>query len=234
MEDFNEFCLSRDFVGETASVKELSILINKLDKCFKNDCYNFAETCFVVYQIKVLFDNYYFYHRNNEIYTFDTIMQGFGIGTSESSRLLGCYDKFCILVEYGSGKQACKISDEYYGFSKSKLFELLVIPNEQILLDIKSKVLRADMSVKSIREYVKNYKELQKANKRLENGEESSAQEDSPAELDEEIPMAYDPKKSYEFSYFESKTRSQLLNMIWEKQKAYENLEKQLKKELKK
>ena len=130
MEDFNEFCLSRDFVGETASVKELNVLINKLDKCFKKDCDNFAETCFIVYRIKELFNNYYFYHRNNEIYTFDTIMQGFGIGASESSRLLGCYDKFIT-------KETEKplILAEFYGFSKSKLFELLVIPHEQIVLD---------------------------------------------------------------------------------------------------
>ena len=77
------------------------------------------------------------------------------------------------------------------------------------------------MSVKSIREYVKNYKALLKANNRLSESQE--VEEDSQS-LEDNIPMVYDPKKHYEFDYFESKTKSQLLNMIWELQKEHENL----------
>ena len=226
MENFNQFCLSRDFVGDTESVKQLNVLINKLDKCFKKDSDNFAETCFVVFKIKELFKNYYFYTRKHEMYSFDTIMQGFGIGSSESSRILSCYERF-VTIE----NEKPYISTLLFGFSKSKLFELLAVPNEQILLDVQNKVLRPEMSVKSIREYVKNYKALQKANNKL--SELPELEEDLPS-LEEDIPMVYDPKKHYDFDYFENKTKSQLLNMIWEKQKAYENLEKQLKKELKK
>ena len=81
----------------------------------------------MVYKIKELFKNYYFYNRKHETYNFDTIMLGFGIGQSESSRILSCYERFIT-------KETEKplILAEFYGFSKSKLFELLAVPNEKI------------------------------------------------------------------------------------------------------
>ena len=77
---------------------------------------------------------------------------------------------------------------------KSKLFELLPVENSQLETDLKNKVLRDDMSVASIREYVKNYKALQKANKKITDEKEDEAQEEI---NEDEIPMAYDPKKYY-------------------------------------
>ena len=151
-------------------------------------------------------------------------MQGFGICKTESSRILSVFDKFCCLSCSDLNSAKCSIIDEFKGFSKSKLFELLQVDSQQIVLDLKNKVLRFDFSVKQIREYVKNYQAQLRANKQL--AEEDKP--DLPEEIDEsQIPMAYEPEKEYEFSYFETKTKSQLLNMIWDLQKAYQKLKKE-------
>lgn len=231
MENFNQYCLSRALVNDNGeALKELNNLIIKLDKCFKKDNDNFAETCFVVYRIKKLFDDYKqvnVYNRINETYNFDTIMTGFGISKSESSRLLSCYEKFIT-------KETDKpmILAEFYGFSKSKLFELLQVDNEQIIKDLQNKVLRFDFTIKQIRDYVKNLQTLEKQQARL-NGDIKEEKEEI---IEEEIPMAYNPQQHYDFDYFQEKNKAQLLNIVWELQKEYEKLKtsyNKLKKEKK-
>ena len=39
-----------------------------------------------------------------------------------------------------------------------------------------------------------------------------------------EIPMAYNPKKHYDIEYFDSMSKKQLVNAIWELQKYVETL----------
>lgn len=225
MENFNQYCLERVLVdNNNNNLKELNFLIKKLDNCFKRENENFAETCFVVYRIKKLFDDYkqvYVYSNMNVIYNFDMIMTGFGISQSESSKLLSIYDKFCCLSCSDLTVAKCSIMEEFKGFSKSKLAELLQVENTQIINDLRNKVLRYDMTVTSIRQYVKNYKTMQKSNKNLDKEEE--VQEEI---REEDIPEAYDPTKYYEFQYFEEKTKSQLLNIVWDLQKEYQRLKK--------
>ncbi|MGN0748179.1 MAG: hypothetical protein ACI4L1_00640 [Christensenellales bacterium] len=235
MENFNQYCLCKDFItNDGVVVKELNTLINKLDKCFKKDSDNFAETCFIVYRIKKLFDDYkqvYVYNRKQETYNFDTIMTGFGISKSESSRILSCYEKFCCLSCNDLETAKCTIIEEFKGFSKSKLFELLQVDNTQIIEDLQNKVIRFDFSVKSIRDYVKNLQELKRQQAKLNQKQEDKIEE----EFDEvDIPMAYNPQQHYDFEYFENKNKAQLLNIVWELQKEYEKLKtnyNKLKKE---
>ena len=73
---------------------------------------------------------------------------------------------------------------------------------------------------------MKNYKALQKANKKITDEKEEAQEEIN----EDEIPMAYDPKKYYDFKYFEEKNKAQLLNMIWDLQKEYQKLKKEIKK----
>ncbi len=231
MENFNRFNLSRDLIQLDGSpVNELQALINQLDKCFAKENNNFAEICFVVFRIRKLFDDYKqvcVFKNDKLLYNFDSIMQGFGIGKTESSRILSVFEKFCCLSCSDLNNAKCSIIDDFKGFSKSKLFELLQVDSKQIIIDLQNKVLRFDFSVKQIREYVKNYQAQQRANKRLT--EEDTV--DLPDEIDEsQIPMAYEPEKEYEFSYFETKTKSQLLNMIWDLQKAYQKLKREKRK----
>lgn len=229
MEDFNQYCLGRAFVDNNDNnLKELTSLINKLDNCFKKENDNFADICFIVYRIKKLFDDYkhvYVYDSHSMVYHFDKVMTGFGISQSESSKLLSIYDKFCCLSCNDLQTAKCSIIEEFKGFSKSKLFELLPVDNVQIVKDLQNKVLRYDMSVILIRLYVKNYKALQKANKKINEKKEETHEEIR----EEDIPEAYDPTKYYEFQYFEEKTKFQLLNIVWDLQKAYQKLRKSKK-----
>lgn len=207
-------------------------LITKLNKLFKKENQNFAELCFLTYRVNELFREYrksgkYILDKYKNTCTFDTIMKGFGFDSSQSSRLLACYNKYCYLSKSDIERATCNILCDYENFSKSKLIELLPVDTEQLLLDIKNKVIRPDMTVKSIREYVKNYQAQQRQKENLFKDKEEKVEE----EFDEsEIPMVYDPTKYYDFEYFESKTKAQLLNMIWDLQKEYKRLKEKTKK----
>ena len=233
MENFNQYCLpENEFIDFSYKpINDLTVYIKKLDKCFKKDSDNFAEICFLVFQIHNLFmkNSYGIYLKKNQnmTYSFDTIMNGFGISKSESSRLLSCYEKFIT-------KETDKpmILAEFYGFSKTKLFELLQIDNEQLKKDLQNKVLRFDFTIKQIRDYVKNLQTLEKQQAKL-NGNDKEEKEEI---VEENIPMAYNPQQHYDFEYFQEKNKAQLLNIVWELQKEYEKLRtsyNKLKKEKK-
>lgn len=239
MENFNQYCLpQKDFMTYNGdSLPLLKSLINKLDKCFEKDNNNFADMCFIVYRIKLLFDKYKEVHfwgssRKLNSYSFDTIMTGFGISKSESSRLLSVFNKFCCLSDSDLDIAKCTIIEEFKGFSKTKLFELLQVDNEQIIKDLQNKVLRFDFTIKQIRDYVKNLQTLEKQQARL-NGDIKEEKEEI---IEEEIPMAYNPQQHYDFDYFQEKNKAQLLNIVWELQREYEKLKtsyNKLKKEKK-
>lgn len=233
MENFNQYCLpQKEFIDRgNEPIHEMTVYIQKLDKCFKKDSDNFAEICFLVFQIHNLFmkNKFGIYLKNNRSisYSFDTIMNGFGISKSESSRLLSCYEKFIT-------KETDKpmILAEFYGFSKTKLFELLQVDNEQLKKDLQNKVLRFDFTIKQIRNYVKNLQTLEKQQAKL-NGNDKKEKEEI---IEEDIPMAYNPQQHYDFEYFQEKNKAQLLNIVWELQKEYEKLKtsyNKLKKEKK-
>ena len=210
-------------------VKKLENFIKQLDKCFSRDNQNFAEMCYLVFNMKELFNNFKYkriYAKGARDkfscgYTFDSIMAGFGLDNTQTCRMYSCYEKFVTKLE----NEKPTLIEEFKNFSKSKLIELITVPNEQIIKDIQQRVLREDMSVKSIRDYVKNYRELTKANSKLDKDKE-----DKEEIIEEDIPMAYNPKQHYDFDYFETKSKAQLLNMIWDLQKEYENLKKEKKK----
>lgn len=232
MENFNQYCLDhKDFISSKGFViVELKDLINKLDICFKKDNENFAETCFVVFRIKKLFDKYKQVRISsckNDTYNFDTIMQGFGICKSESCRLLSCYNKFCCLSCSDLEVAKCNIIEEFSGFSKSKLFELLQVDNMQIIKDLHNKVIRFDFTIKQLRDYVKNIQALNRQQAQLNEQQEEKVEEDFNYE---DIPMVYDPQHHYDFNYFEVKNKAQLLNIVWELQKEYERLKENYNK----
>lgn len=233
MENFNQYCLlENEFIDFSNNpINELTVYIKKLDKCFKKESDNFAEICFLVFQIHNLFmkNSYGVYLKKNQnmTYSFDTIMTGFGISKSESSRLLSCYEKF-ITKEIDKPM----ILAEFYGFSKTKLFELLQVDNEQLKKDLQNKVLRFDFTIKQIRDYVKNLQTLKKQQAKL-NGNDKEEKEEI---VEEDIPMAYNPQQHYDFEYFQDKNKAQLLNIVWELQREYEKLKisyNKLKKEKK-
>ena len=181
-------------------IKLLNEYLKKINKIFAKGQNAFAELCFYVYKVRELFKNYTltyysrFVTKKNEYVFFENIMQGLGLDETSVSRLCSCYEKF---VEQETDKPV--IREEFFGFSKSKLFELLTVDTDHLRVDIKNKVLRPDMSFLAIREYVKNYKAQQKQKKKL-------FEEDS-----------------------EEKTKAQLLNIVWQLQTEYEKLKKKVK-----
>lgn len=215
----------------TETIKELNKYINKLNELFKKDQNNFAELCYYVREVRLLFCDYdktfcgELVSKKRESYRFDDIMKNFGIDETQSSRLLSCATKF---VEVFDGKP--KIKNLFFGFSKSKLFELLTVPDEQLESDINNNLLRSDMTVVSIRQYVKNYKAMKKVDKKLLEMPETKEESYEEPFDESSIEMAYDPSKHYEFEYFEKKSKSQLLNIVVELQKYVEKLKQEKKK----
>jgi prolyl oligopeptidase PreP (S9A serine peptidase family) len=84
---------------------------------------------------------------------------------------------------------------------------------------LEKKIITSDMTVKEIRAVVKQ----------ILHGEDAVTTKevdvDTKEDINEEdIPMAYDPTQEYDFEYFKSKSKSQLLNIVWELQKAYQKI----------
>ncbi len=215
MENFNK-CDIELLNEDLQEVKNLKFYLDSLNDCFDWSNNNFAHLCFYVYKVKELFHNYNYYNRNNETYSFKSIMSYYGLNDTDVSRLCSCFEKYCSFRDIEN--EIPILEEPFIDFSKSKLIELLQVPNEQIFKDIDNKVLRPDMSVKTIRDYVKNYNALK-------NISSANNQEEQIEEFNEEdIPLAYNPKQHYDFEYFEDKTKNQLLNIVWELQKEYEKL----------
>lgn len=232
MENFKKFTdidfeIKNNDLANPLGLKQLKDYLKALNNCFDKEQNNFAEIVYYVYQVNGLFSDYNqiafgrVYTKKNQDYTFDSIMEGFGFDRTQVCRLINTYDKF---IDNGSG--SIRLKKYICEFSKSKIFELLQVDEEQLQKDISNSVIRPDMSVKKIREYVKNYKALQKQKNKLS----EETKEDLEDIVEEEIPPAYDPTKHYDFAYFECQTKAQLLNIIWELQKEYERLIKRKKR----
>ena len=207
--------------NDIQDLEYFNFLINGLKNvCISNDK-NFASLCYFTFNLKLLFNRFRYnriYLNDNRSkfstgYNFDMIMKTFDIDKTQSSRIISCYEKFIIIEN-----EEPIINPVFAKFSKSKLYELITIDVQQLKNDLANKVLRPDMSVNTIRQYVKNIKVLQNLDKAV-NKDNTKEQV-----IEEEIPMAYNPKQHYDFEYFKNKTKNQLLNMIWDLQKEYEKL----------
>lgn len=227
MENFNKFKINLDYNNENNIGREelhyLEHLLDGINRCFDDDNESFYSLCYYISELKSFMQSKIVYDTRKEMYQFDTIMRYYGLNETAVSRIISSYNKYFVRQKDKNGfLQSYKIMEVFEPFNKSKLFELLVIPTEQLIHDIETKILRPDMSVKTIRQYVKNYKaQLKLKDEQIQKEEKKE---------NEEIPMVYDPKKFYDFSYFENKSKLQLLNMIWDLQKAYQELKKQKNK----
>lgn len=107
------------------------------------------------------------------------------------------------------------VEDDYHslaGFSVSKLIELLQLSDEMIVLYVKN----PKMTLAEIKQLV--------ANLNYNRVDEEKKTEEQNARLDEEvkdIEAAYNPRQYYDFAYFKSKTKEQLLNIVMDLQRTY-------------
>ena len=201
----------------------LNNLLVDLRDCFVDNQNTFAHTCKMVYKIWKYCKGNYFKAKDNEYYNSYKLLEKFGLDKKAVNRYKNCYEKFIYDYETDklilSGKEIlCKVCVklEFADFSPSKLFEMLSLTLDTALELVEKQLLKPTMTVKQIREYIKSLKDgTDKAEKVVEDTTEIN---------EEDIPLVYDPKQEYEYSYFESKTKNQLLNIVWELQKAYQKL----------
>ena len=192
--------------------ENLQVLIIDLKYCYSDKQKYFVKLCEIIYNIWSYCKNNYWKAKNNEYYNSYKLLAKFGFDKKAVSRYKTCFERFIML----SNNNEFFLKPKYYYFSSSKLFELLSLSEETTINAIDNKLISPAMTVKEIREFVKTLKEgSDKAEKVLE--DTSTINED-------DIPMAFDPTKKYEFSYYEDKTRNQLLNMIWELQNTVQKL----------
>ena len=196
---------------------ELHLLMLALQDCFEDNQINFCQTCKTIYDIWSYCKKSYFKAKNNEYYNSYKLLAKFGFDKKAVNRYKQCYERFVL-------QGANVLLNDYKDFSPSKLFELLVLSSETSDELVKKQFIKPTMTVKQIREYIKTLKDgSDKAEKVIE---DTTINED-------DIPMAYDPKQEYEYSYFENKTKNQLLNIVWELQKAYQKLKSNKEKKQK-
>ena len=201
MQDFTNFNIEFED-------NNLTLLCNDLKNCYNDNQKNFARICVTIYNIWSYCKNNYWKAKDDDYYNSYKLLAKFGFDKKAVSRYKQCFERYI----QGYDVNNVSIKTYFKDFSPSKLYELLVIPYEKLEELIDKHIIYPEMTVKQIRDYIKS----------LKNGANEEINE-------EEIPEAYNPSKKYDFSYFEIKTKTQLLNMIWELQKAYQKLKEKTK-----
>lgn len=206
MEDFNVSDLQFEDIKLDNLVYDLSLMFRRQNGVF-------VDLSVTIYKIWEYCKGNYWKAKDNEYYNSYKLLAKFGFDKKSVSRYKLIYEKFIFHIV---PTDTYKLLDELQGFSPSKLFELLALTKETTLELVSNKLITPEMTVKQIREYIKSLKVgTDKAEKVIEDTTEIN---------EDDIPLAYDPKQEYEYSYFESKTKNQLLNIVWGLQKAYQKL----------
>ena len=191
---------------------ELFWLVERLRDCFNKNKNNFNSLCETIYNIWSYCKNNYWKAKNNEYYNSYKLLAKFGFDKKAVNRYKQCYEKFVV------DNTISKVAKD---FAPSKLFELLSLSKNTIIELIDKQIIVSTMTVKEIRECIKI---LKYGTDKVEQVVENTIINEN------NIPMAYDPKKEYAYSYFEEKTKNQLLNIVWELQKAYQKIIKEKNK----
>lgn len=189
---------------------KLSGLVTTLKCSFDKQQDSFVYLCRDIYNIWSYCKGNYWKAKDNEYYNSYKLLAKFGFDKKAVSRYKQCYEKFIV-----DNDVTLSLIIPFQNFTPSKLFELLPLSQDTAMELVTNQLITPTMTVKQIREYIKTLKDgMNKAEKVIENITIN----------EEEIPMAYDPKQEYDYSYFETKTKNQLLNIVWELQKAYQKL----------
>lgn len=210
------------FVDIRFDDSELSSLVIRLNQCFVSCQNNFVDLCVSIHHIWKYCKGNYFRARDNEMYNSYKLLEKFGFDKQAVNRYKRCFERYIDCSAKSDGDFNYYLFNCYKMFSPSKLFEMLALSTDTLVEVLKNKAITPEMTVKQIRDYIKSIKDgTDKAEKVLESKQDFN---------EDEIPMAFDPKDKYEYSYFESKSKNQLLNIVWE---LYEKYQKLLNKEKK-
>ena len=172
----------------------------------QDDPTSFVPLCNVVASLKRHFtlENIYVCPHTGTKYKFDELMHEYGLEKSQTSRYLSSYDKY--FNQRDAGPSQNNLRSLFKDFSKSKLFELLIVPSSVLESDIEKGIVTAQTTVKDIRKYARGKKP-------------KSAKGNTDDTADE----PYDPVKSYELSWWNKHSKSDLLPMIMSLQ-SYKNI----------
>ncbi len=189
----------------------LNNLLIDLRTHFDDNQNNFAHICKSIYKIWSYCKKNYYKAKDNEYYNSYKLLAKFGFDKKAVSRLTQCYERFVYdyetdnKVPLGVLPKVC-LKFEFCDFSPSKLFELLPLSQDTAMELVQKQLITPTMTVKEIREYIKTLKDgTDKAEKVVEVANNDYNEED--------IPMAFDPKKEYDFEYFNRKTKNELVSI---------------------
>lgn len=222
MENIKSFNEKFDIIENKQDPTEFNTIIQNINKCIDNDTDNFIELCYWFAKLKEHFSRPYAnphmyyggYENKSGRYYYERIIKDYGLDEKTVNRMVNVALRFVVVLD----SKTIVLDRLVYGFNRSKLFELLPMSNEQIKFAIDNKRISCDSTCKTIREYIKSLKGTTKSdNKVLE----------EPQSIDEqlnEVEDVYNPKRHYDFEYFEKKTKTQLLNIVWDLQKEYEKI----------
>lgn len=162
----------------TPGANKVNELIEKLNQCFLAEQKNFVLICYYLNCLKVSFDSYdnsyykrYFDNKLNFVF-YETVLNSFGLPEKEVNRYLNIYSRF-VELETLETDVVPKLKSAFFGYSKSKLLELLPLSDSQIEKAFNDQRITVDSTCKDIRNYVKSLKASNsKADKVLEEPEE--------------------------------------------------------------
>ena len=137
--------------------EEINVLVKRLNELHKNQQADFANLSYTVYKIDCWFvDNtdVVLKSKTNDYYDRKTLFKQLGFSNKQVRRYINCYQKYMTLDDVGS-----KLKDVFKRFSESQLIELLPIENETLLNYINAGDIKASMTIKEIRAFLKSKSE---------------------------------------------------------------------------
>lgn len=224
MEDLKNFNEIFESIKDKQDATEIMVILRKINDLINKEQENFVSLCWWFKKLKEHFTNpeslkktyFHGYENKSGRWYYERIIADFGLEDRTVNRMIQIANRFIEIKD----DVVPKIRPAFLGYNKSKLFDLLFLSDAQIEYAMANKYITPDMSVFSIRNYIKSLKGTAKAEKVLE---ETTFNE-------EDIPMAFDPNTHYEFSYFDNKSKNQLVNICCEYQKAYFKLKERKQK----
>lgn len=203
--EFKEECC-----GKKCNIEKLKKITSDINYCFINEQKNFCIFCYNLNELRNLFNSDESYYNGFETkdnrYPFERYVNDFfGLDLRYVEKCIKVYKKFmCFNIVGDVADLNVRYVEWFQDFNKSKLFELLSVSNEQLKLDIQTKRLSSDMTVKQIREYVKALKGGEK--------EENKVLEEQTEDFEEREP--FDVKKTYSVEYYEKYSKTELITII--------------------
>ena len=211
MENLTLFNEVFETVENKQDATEIMVLLRKINDLINKDQENFIELCYYFKLLKEHFDNietrrrcmwYNGYDNKNGRWYYERIIQDFGLEERTVNKMIQIVNRFAEQKVAGDPK----IRSVFLGYSKSKLFELLVLSDSQIERGMQEGKLRPEMTKLQIREYIKAVKGGAKTENQVLEETNNSYNED-------DIPMTFDPKEEYDFEYFNRKTKNELVTI---------------------